>query len=71
MGGLAILLGAMVSLVLSISFQSWITMRYFFISLALMFIIGMRDDILALSLNKIIQPVFAGVDTGISGSHFS
>lgn len=61
MGGLAILLGAMVSLVLSISFQSWITMRYFFISLALMFIIGMRDDILALSPKQKLYSQFLPV----------
>lgn len=61
MGGLAILLGAMVSLILSISFQSWVTLRYFFISLILMFIIGMRDDILALSPKQKLYSQFLPV----------
>jgi UDP-GlcNAc:undecaprenyl-phosphate GlcNAc-1-phosphate transferase len=61
MGGLAILLGAMVSLILSLSFRDWVTLRYFFISLALMFIIGMRDDILALSPKQKLYSQFLPV----------
>ncbi|MBN8576837.1 MAG: undecaprenyl/decaprenyl-phosphate alpha-N-acetylglucosaminyl 1-phosphate transferase [Cytophagales bacterium] len=49
MGGLAILLGALVALMLGFSFAEWVTYRYFFIALALMFTIGLRDDILALT----------------------
>jgi len=61
MGGLAILLGALVSLILSLSFQDWVTLRYFFVSLTLMFIIGLRDDILALSPKQKLYSQFLPV----------
>ncbi|MCE7864557.1 MAG: undecaprenyl/decaprenyl-phosphate alpha-N-acetylglucosaminyl 1-phosphate transferase [Bacteroidetes bacterium CHB5] len=61
MGGLAILLGALVALSLSLSFQSWVTQRFFFVSLTLMFIIGMRDDILALSPKQKLYSQFLPV----------
>jgi UDP-GlcNAc:undecaprenyl-phosphate/decaprenyl-phosphate GlcNAc-1-phosphate transferase len=61
MGGLAILLGGMTSLILCLSFQDFVTLRYFFIALALMFIIGMRDDILALSPKQKLYSQFLPV----------
>lgn len=61
MGGLAILLGAIVALVLSLSFQDWVKMRYFFVALTLMFTIGMRDDILALTPRQKLYSQFLPV----------
>lgn len=49
MGGVAILVGATLALLMALPLQQWITMKYFFISVALMFLIGLRDDVLALS----------------------
>lgn len=49
MGGVCILLGASLSLLMSLPLQQWTAMKYFFISVALMFLIGLRDDVLALS----------------------
>ncbi len=49
MGGVSILLGASLSLLMSLPLQQWIVFKYFFISLALMFLIGLRDDVLALT----------------------
>jgi len=49
MGGIPILIGATLALLMSLPLQQWIAMKYFFISVALMFLIGLRDDVLALS----------------------
>ena len=49
MGGVAILTGASLALLMGLPLQQWITMKYFFISVALMFLICLRDDVLALS----------------------
>ena len=49
MGGVAILAGTSLALLMALPLQQWILMRYFFISVALMFLIGLRDDVLALS----------------------
>src|ERR1043165_3291226 len=49
MGGVAILFGASLALLMALPLAQWINMRYFFISLALMFLIGLRDDVLALT----------------------
>jgi len=49
MGGVAILVGATLALLMALPLQQWITMKYFFISVALMFLIGLRDDVLALT----------------------
>lgn len=49
MGGVVLLLGASLALIMSLPLQQWITMKYFFISVLLMFLIGLRDDVLALS----------------------
>jgi UDP-GlcNAc:undecaprenyl-phosphate GlcNAc-1-phosphate transferase len=49
MGGVAVLSGASLALLMALPLNQWIIMRYFFISVALMFLIGLRDDVLALS----------------------
>lgn len=49
MGGVSILAGASLALLMALPLQQWIGMKYFFISVALMFLIGLRDDVLALS----------------------
>jgi UDP-N-acetylmuramyl pentapeptide phosphotransferase/UDP-N-acetylglucosamine-1-phosphate transferase len=49
MGGVAILMAASLALLMALPLQQWIGFKYFFISIALMFLIGLRDDVLALS----------------------
>lgn len=49
MGGVAILVGASLALLMILPLQQWISFRYFFTSIALMFLIGLRDDVLALT----------------------
>ncbi len=49
MGGICIMLGLAFSLLISFPLEQWITRRYFFVSLAVMFITGLRDDILTLT----------------------
>lgn len=61
MGGIAILLGASISLAMCLSFQEWVTFRFFFISIALMFIIGLRDDVLALTPKQKLYSQFLPV----------
>jgi UDP-GlcNAc:undecaprenyl-phosphate GlcNAc-1-phosphate transferase len=61
MGGIAILLGALISLLMCLSFQDWINLRFFFIAIALMFIIGLRDDILALTPKQKLYSQFLPV----------
>jgi len=61
MGGTAILLGATVSLLMCLSFQEWVSLRFFFISVALMFIIGLRDDVLALTPKQKLYSQFLPV----------
>jgi len=61
MGGIAILLGASISLAMCLSFQEWVAFRFFFISIALMFIIGLRDDILALTPKQKLYSQFLPV----------
>ncbi len=74
MGGVAILMGASLALLMILPFQQWINYRYFFIAVALMFLIGLRDDVLALSprqkLFSQLLPVFVLVflDKSILGS---
>jgi UDP-GlcNAc:undecaprenyl-phosphate/decaprenyl-phosphate GlcNAc-1-phosphate transferase len=48
MGGISILLGVVLTLLMSLPFQEWVRFKYFFIAIGLMFLIGLRDDILAL-----------------------
>lgn len=61
MGGLSIFLGTMVTLLMSFSLQDWMSLKYFFVSLSLMFIIGLRDDILALSPKQKLASQFLPV----------
>lgn len=49
MGGIAIYTGLILALIVVLPFQVWISLKYFFISLSLMFLIGLRDDVLGLS----------------------
>lgn len=49
LGGIAIFLGAVTSLIMCLSFNEWVAFRFFFVSMGIMFIIGLRDDILALT----------------------
>jgi len=62
MGGISILLGVILTLLMSLPFQEWIKLKYFFICIGLMFLIGLRDDVLALNpKQKLISqflPVF-------------
>ena len=65
MGGVAILFGASLALLMTLPFHQWILLKYFFISVAIMFMIGLRDDVLALSpRQKLVSqflPVFVMV----------
>lgn len=61
MGGLSVYLGVIVSLLMCFSLTDWITYKYFFIALTLMFTIGMRDDILALSPKQKLYSQFLPV----------
>jgi UDP-GlcNAc:undecaprenyl-phosphate GlcNAc-1-phosphate transferase len=49
MGGICILLGAGFSLLIGLPLSAWGNFKFFFISVALMFITGLRDDILTLT----------------------
>lgn len=49
MGGISILVGTFLALLMALPLHQWITMKYFFISVTLMFLIGLRDDVLALT----------------------
>jgi UDP-GlcNAc:undecaprenyl-phosphate/decaprenyl-phosphate GlcNAc-1-phosphate transferase len=52
MGGICILLGAVFSILIGLPFGAWGSFKFFFIAVALMFITGLRDDILTLSPNE-------------------
>jgi len=61
LGGVAILLGPIISLMLGMPFHDWVALKYFFISLLLMFFIGLRDDILALTPKQKLYSQFLPV----------
>lgn len=61
MGGISILTGASLALLMALPLQQWIGMKYFFISVALMFLIGLRDDVLALSPHQKLVSQFLPV----------
>lgn len=61
MGGVAISLGTIFALLMSLSLNDWIVEKYFFISMALMFIIGLRDDVLALTPKQKLYSQFLPV----------
>src|SRR6187431_1388994 len=48
MGGIPILMGVIFSLLIALPFADWVKFKFFFIALTLMFITGLRDDILTL-----------------------
>jgi UDP-GlcNAc:undecaprenyl-phosphate GlcNAc-1-phosphate transferase len=61
MGGVSIILGIIITLLMSLPLKEWVSMKYFFISLALMFFIGLRDDILALTARQKLYSQFLPV----------
>lgn len=61
LGGVAILLGAVFALLMSLTLKDWMDAKYFFISLALMFFIGLRDDVLALTPKQKLYSQFLPV----------
>ncbi len=61
MGGVAIFLGGGISLIMCLSFDEWVSLRFFFIAISLMFLIGLRDDILALTPKQKLYSQFLPV----------
>jgi UDP-N-acetylmuramyl pentapeptide phosphotransferase/UDP-N-acetylglucosamine-1-phosphate transferase len=61
LGGVAIMLGSIFALLMSLSLKEWVEAKYFFISLALMFLIGLRDDVLALTPRQKLYSQFLPV----------
>jgi UDP-N-acetylmuramyl pentapeptide phosphotransferase/UDP-N-acetylglucosamine-1-phosphate transferase len=61
LGGVAVMAGAMLTLLLGLPMNDWINNKYFFISLSLMFMIGLRDDILALTPKQKLYSQFLPV----------
>jgi UDP-GlcNAc:undecaprenyl-phosphate/decaprenyl-phosphate GlcNAc-1-phosphate transferase len=61
MGGVSIILGVTITLLIVIPFQELSRLKYFFIGLSLMFIIGLRDDILALNPKQKLYSQFLPV----------
>lgn len=49
MGGIVIYLGIILTLIIVMPLPEWIKLKYFFIAISLMFVIGLRDDVLGLS----------------------
>ncbi len=68
MGGIAVYAGVLIMLLLAMPLVEWIKLKYFFVASSLMFIVGLRDDVLGLSpMKKLIGqllPVFAIVVFG-------
>jgi UDP-GlcNAc:undecaprenyl-phosphate/decaprenyl-phosphate GlcNAc-1-phosphate transferase len=60
-GGIAVLFGAGFSLLLGLPLTDWITLKYFFVSLLVMFFIGLRDDVLALTPTQKLYSQFLPV----------
>ncbi|MBS1557279.1 MAG: undecaprenyl/decaprenyl-phosphate alpha-N-acetylglucosaminyl 1-phosphate transferase [Bacteroidetes bacterium] len=61
LGGVAVLMGAGLSLLLALPLNEWLANRYFFISLFIMFLIGLRDDVLALTPRQKLYSQFLPV----------
>ncbi len=55
------MLGALLGLLMGLSMHDWLMNKYFFISLTLMFMIGLRDDILALTPKQKLYSQFLPV----------
>jgi UDP-GlcNAc:undecaprenyl-phosphate/decaprenyl-phosphate GlcNAc-1-phosphate transferase len=49
MGGVPILMGVIFSLLIALPLAEWVKLKFFFIALTLMFITGLRDDVLTLT----------------------
>jgi len=49
MGGVCIVMGAAFAQIIGLPFSEWAHLKYFYITIAMMFITGLRDDILTLS----------------------
>jgi UDP-GlcNAc:undecaprenyl-phosphate GlcNAc-1-phosphate transferase len=49
MGGIPIFMGVIFTLLIGLSFMEWADLKFFFIALALIFVTGLRDDILTLT----------------------
>jgi len=49
MGGVCIVMGAAFAQLIGLPFSEWAHLKYFYITIAMMFITGLRDDILSLS----------------------
>lgn len=49
LGGVGIMMGAVFAQVIGLPFSEWSTFKYFYITIAMMFITGIRDDILTLT----------------------
>lgn len=68
MGGIAVYAGVLIMLLLALPLAEWIKLKYFFVASSLMFIVGLRDDVLGLSpMKKLIGqllPIFAIVIFG-------
>jgi UDP-N-acetylmuramyl pentapeptide phosphotransferase/UDP-N-acetylglucosamine-1-phosphate transferase len=61
LGGVAVLIGAGFSLLLGLPLTDWVVLKYFFVSLLLMFLIGWRDDVLALTPKQKLYSQFLPV----------
>ncbi len=61
LGGVAVFVGALFALLISLSLKNWMDSKYFFISIALMFFIGLRDDVLALTPKQKLYSQFLPV----------
>ncbi|MBS1488119.1 MAG: undecaprenyl/decaprenyl-phosphate alpha-N-acetylglucosaminyl 1-phosphate transferase [Bacteroidetes bacterium] len=61
LGGVAVLMGFGISLLLGLPLNEWLANRYLFISLLLMFFIGLRDDVLALTPKQKLYSQFLPV----------
>lgn len=61
LGGVAIFAGALFALMISLSLKNWMDSKYLFISISLMFFIGLRDDVLALTPKQKLYSQFLPV----------
>lgn len=61
MGGVAIFLGSIFALLMCLSLTDWAAQKYFFISISVMFLIGLRDDVLALTPKQKLYSQFLPV----------
>lgn len=68
MGGVCILLGVVFTLLIALPLKEWVSMKYFFVALTIIFITGLRDDILTLDpLRKLLGQILPVVIVVIFG----